>query len=281
MKKILIIWILVLSTNYCFSQITGKCIDISGKPISYVNIGIQNTTIGTVTDFEGSFVIDDKLLSENNTIIISHVGFETKSIITSKKTEIKIVMKESYYELDEVKIIPSKYKFIKEKRIGNNTLTEHVVVGFSSHNFGSEVGKFFKMEKGKKYKVEKIHFNIAELGYKKGTFRINFYNALDADNISLERINNKDIIMEISKKGDVDINLTNENLVFDNSFLVAIECINYTKKTSTLPKENNVIYFSSNVFCGPIYQRANKVTKWVANKQQYNSCLGMQLYVKL
>jgi hypothetical protein len=54
---------------------------------------------------------------------------------------------------------------------------------------GAEVGKYFKVSKEKKYKVQKIRFNVAELGCKKGTFRVNFYNADNESNIEMERYN--------------------------------------------------------------------------------------------
>lgn len=280
MKKAWIVCSLIFSVNFCFSQISGRCIDSSGKPIPYVNIGIKNTIIGTVTGSNGDFLIDENELSENNTVVVSHIAYKTKSVNLLKKSVVEIIMEPSYYDLEEVKIGALKYEFTKKKRIGNNTLTEHVVTGFSSHNFGSEVGKFFKVNKGNKYKIEKVHFNIAELGYKTGTFRINFYKTFGDRNIETERCNNNDIIMEVSKTGDVDVDVKNENLVFENDFLVSIECINYIKNMPSVVNEHKAIYFSSNVFCGPMYLRANHVTKWVSSKQKYNPCLGIQLFVK-
>jgi len=280
MKRILIFWTLILSANFCFSQIKGKCVDEMGKPILYANVGVADSNMGTVTDEAGEFAIDENFVSDKNTIVVSCMGYETKLIIVDRKSAIKIEMKPIYFELEEVKIGASKYKFTKEKRIGNNVLTDHVVVGFHSKNKGAEIGKFFKVNKGKKYKVERMHFNIAELGYKKGTFRINFYKALGEENIETQRCNEKDIIMEVSKLGDVVVDVTNENLVFEDDFLVAIECIEYIEKILLKTNEHKVVYFSSNVFCGPYYIRANHIEKWVPKKQKYNLGLGIQLFVK-
>jgi hypothetical protein len=280
MKRILIFWTLILSANFCFSQIKGKCVDEMGKPILYANVGIVDSNMGTVTNEEGEFVIEGEFVSDKNTIVISCMGYETKSIVVDRNASVEIVMKLSSYELEEVKIGVSKYKFAKEKRIGNNVLTENVVVEFHSKNKGTEVGKFFKVNKGKKYKVERMHFKIAELGYKKGTFRINFYKALGEENVETQRCNEKDIIMEVSKLGDVNVDITSENLVFEDDFLVAIECIEYVEKKSLNTNEHKAVYFSSNVFCGPFYWRANHLEKWKPKKEKYNMGLGMQLFVK-
>lgn len=279
MKLLFIICLIFLNANFCLSQITGMCIDTLGQPIPYVNIGLKNTTIGTVTNEEGRFVIDGKSLIEKNCLIISHIGYKTKSVVVAKQTEIKIVLQQIYYQLDEVTIVPSQNAFTKVKQIGPKILSKHIVAGFFSTNLGTESGRFFKLVKGKKYKVVSIHLNIAELGFKKGTFRINFYNANDEQDVEKIRCNKKDIIFEVSRTGDIDIDLNNENLIFSNSFLTSIEWIGYIKDNSLKPTEQRVA-FCSNVFCGPFYYRFNNLSKWTIYKEKYDSGLGIQLFVK-
>ena len=150
MKSFLILLAIILKSNLCLSQLKGKCIDLAGKPIPYVNVGVQNTSIGTVTDLNGVFILDAKSLQENTNIIVSHIGYETKSFTPAKNAEIEIVLTQMNFQLNEVKI--ENLKFTKEKKIGNNSLSKHVLVGFSSKNLGAEVGKFFKVEKNTKIK---------------------------------------------------------------------------------------------------------------------------------
>jgi len=275
MKRILIFWTLILSTNFCFSQIKGRCIDELGKPILYANVGIADTNMGAVTNENGVFVIEGEFVSDKTTIVVSCMGYKTKSIVADEKSAVEIVLKSSLIELEEIKIGASNYKFTNEKKIGNNKLTNKVKVSFWSKYMGAEVGKYFKVSNGKKYKVQKIRFNIAELGCQKGTFRVNFYNATDESNIETERYNYKDVILEVSKTGDVEIDLTDEKIVFGNDFLVAIERLEYLEI-----KEQETVKFSSNVFCGPFYLRANQLEKWKPRKEKYNIGLGMQLFVK-
>ncbi len=66
MKKLLALFFAMINVSFCISQIKGHCKDESGKPIPYTNIGIENTSYGTVSDKEGDFIIDSKFLSENN-----------------------------------------------------------------------------------------------------------------------------------------------------------------------------------------------------------------------
>src|SRR6187455_2270243 len=51
---------------------------VSSKPLSYVNIGIVNKDVGTVSDKDGKFsiTIDEKF--NNDSLRISIVGYETR-----------------------------------------------------------------------------------------------------------------------------------------------------------------------------------------------------------
>lgn len=275
MKNLFTFSIIILCINSCFSQIRGKCVDEMGKPVLYANVSVADTNMGAVTNEKGEFLIDGKFVFDKNTIVVSCMGYESKTIIVEKKSTIDVVLKTSLIELEEVKIATSNYKFTKERMIGNNKLTNKITVSFWSEYMGAEVGKYFKVNKGKKCKVQKIRFKIAVLGCKRGTFRINFYNAVNENNIETERYNYNDIILEVDKTGDVEIDLTKENIVFGNDFLVSIERLEYLEI-----KGQETVEFSSNVFSGPFYLRGNHLEKWDPKREKYNIGLGMQLFVK-
>lgn len=279
MKIIITTLMVFFSYSLSYSQIKGQCVSTSGTPIPHVNIAVNNTDIGTVTNSEGFFILDNEKLTDNNNLIISHIGFETKSIFISRKSDINIELQEIDYQLDEVNIDVSNYEFERKKRIGNNKLSSNVVMSFSSKNLGTEAGKYFKVPKKKKYKVERIHFSIQELGYKSVTFRINFYKAKNENDIEKTKCNSNDIVVDISKIGDVDIDLSEEKLIFDNDFLVSIEWISFLEKFESIPENEKKILFDSNVFCGPFYSRPHNLIKWRPHKTKYNTCIGMQLYV--
>lgn len=277
MKKTIFLFALIISVNFCFSQIKGRCVDEKGKPILYANVSVVDSPMGAVTNAEGEFAIEEKFVGIKNTIVVSCMGYKTRSIDvdSDSKTIIEVVMQAAMYELDEIKIETSNYKYTEEKRIGNNTLSNHISVGFESKYMGAEVGRYFKIKKDEKYKVQKMHFKIATLGCKKATFRINFYKALDQDNIDSERYNYEDIIMEVSKTGEVDVDLKDHKIVFENGFLVTIERLEYIEVIG-----QDKVMFNSNLFCGPFYFRQNHFEKWQTKKLKYNIGLGMQLFVK-
>lgn len=82
--------------------ITGKVVDESGMPLPGVNVIIQNSITGTLTDFEGDYSIKAK---EGDVIMFSYVGFASQNITVTEVNTIDAVMIEERSALDEVVVI--------------------------------------------------------------------------------------------------------------------------------------------------------------------------------
>jgi hypothetical protein len=189
-------------------------------------------------------------------------------------------MQASQYLLKDVVIRASKTIFSNKKTVGTVAKTDKVTFGFTTKNLGTEIGKLIEVKKGGNYKVEKVYFNISNFGFKKATFRVNFYNAAEGKSFETVRTNYSDIVKDVFNTGLVEIDVANENIAFENDFLVSLEWIDYTPNISLNPKEEKDIKFSSWVFCGPVYYRATSVSKWEKSKFKYNVGLGIYLLVK-
>jgi len=98
--KILISLFFLFSISLC-AQITGVVTDsLSGKPIPYVNIWVENENIGSTSEEDGSFVIYTS--GKSVQLLFSALGFEKKTV---SLTEAKIVrLKPIEYQLQEVLI---------------------------------------------------------------------------------------------------------------------------------------------------------------------------------
>lgn len=86
--------------------VTGVVRDASGQPVFGASVLIKGTRIGTVTDFDGKFLLAD--VAEDATLVISSMGFETLEIALEGRTELNITLKESLEALEEV-VITSSY----------------------------------------------------------------------------------------------------------------------------------------------------------------------------
>ena len=103
---------LALVTFSLSAQIKGIVKDsLSGKPIPYVNIWVQNENIGSTSEENGSFSLDAK---QEKMLIFSALGYETKKI---SSTNDAVFLKPIAYELREIVI--ERPKFSKEIKVGN------------------------------------------------------------------------------------------------------------------------------------------------------------------
>ncbi|MDD3063016.1 MAG: carboxypeptidase-like regulatory domain-containing protein, partial [Massilibacteroides sp.] len=80
-------------------KITGTITDERGEPLIGVNITVKGTTTGTITDFDGKFLLETE--SGNLTLVISYIGYVTQELVPGN-SPLKIVMKEDTQALDEV-----------------------------------------------------------------------------------------------------------------------------------------------------------------------------------
>jgi TonB-linked SusC/RagA family outer membrane protein len=84
-------------------RISGKVKISAGEAVPGANIILKGTSIGTVTDIDGTFSLS--VPDGNGTLIISFIGFTSKEIPINNQTEFNIVLQESKQSLDEVVVI--------------------------------------------------------------------------------------------------------------------------------------------------------------------------------
>lgn len=97
MKKTYLLFIL-FSVSLS-AQIKGVVKDsLSGKPIPYVSVWVENENIGTTTEENGEFAITTA--NKEAKLIFSAIGFEEKRIVTSKVKE--VFLNPTSYQLDEL-----------------------------------------------------------------------------------------------------------------------------------------------------------------------------------
>ncbi len=83
--------------------ITGTITDEAGETIIGANIIIKGTTIGTITDINGIFNIE--VDDPNATLVISFVGYSTREVVVSERSDWSITLAEDFVGLDEVVVV--------------------------------------------------------------------------------------------------------------------------------------------------------------------------------
>ena len=107
-KYFICFFILVLSSNvFSQTELKGKVVDfITYEPLVSASIYIQNSTIGSVSNTDGKFVLSVPQELVNDTLVISSIGFKSfKSLVSDFVNDEDVFLEEDIASLDEVLII--------------------------------------------------------------------------------------------------------------------------------------------------------------------------------
>lgn len=81
-------------------DVTGQIVDQKGEPIIGANILVQGTSTGTITDFNGNFVLSN--VPAGATLEISYIGYKTVTVPVDGRESYDVVLKEDSEMLGEV-----------------------------------------------------------------------------------------------------------------------------------------------------------------------------------
>ena len=83
------------------TKVTGHVVDENGEPVIGASVVVKGTTIGTVTDFDGNFVLE--VPEEHKHLEISYVGMEKMMVRVAP--QIHVTMESDSQALDEVMVV--------------------------------------------------------------------------------------------------------------------------------------------------------------------------------
>lgn len=83
-------------------KISGTVKDQNGESVIGANVSVKGTTVGTITDIDGNFILE---VPENVVIQISYIGYITQEISLGNKDYLDVLLKEDSQSLDEIVVI--------------------------------------------------------------------------------------------------------------------------------------------------------------------------------
>lgn len=185
------LWLLLLLFSfYVSAQTKGIVIDsISKKPISFVNIWVQNENIGTTTEENGTFIIN--AVENNKNLIFSALGFEKKTVKAANANEVQL--NPIAYQLEEV--VLSRRKQTKELEIGR--IPDAIFEAFDN---GPRIDvKFFPYSTNySRIKYIKKVILVTDNRIESATIKIHFY-SVDANGFPGEELLKKDLVVSVQK----------------------------------------------------------------------------------
>lgn len=185
MRKFLFLFLIGFSS---FAQVRGIVVDEFNKPISYVNIWVENENNSTTSEENGEFTIH---CQPDKNLIFSALGYEKKTVKASESN--KVVLKINAFELNEI-VIAKRFetKEIEIGKVKNET--------YQAFENGPRIdAKFFPYLA--KYKKTKYIRNVSiftDSQLESASFKIHFYN-VNPDGSPGEEILQKDFLVSVKK----------------------------------------------------------------------------------
>jgi CarboxypepD_reg-like domain len=173
-----------------FAQIKGTVKDsLSGQPIPYVNISVENENVGTTSEENGAFKLPISVKDKN--LIFSALGFEKKKVKASIASE--VLLKPTDYQLDEVVVIRS--LGTKQREIGK--VESAILQAFDN---GPRIDtKYFPYQPTyKKTKYIQKAVIKTDNALEKATFKIHFY-SVDEKGFPSEELIRKEFFITVKK----------------------------------------------------------------------------------
>lgn len=122
--------LLFLTGSWALAQDTaihGRVVDNDGYPIPGVNVVVEGTTIGTITDADGNYTLT---APQGANLLFSFIGFDdSKAVVSAGQTTYDVVMEESFSDLDEVVVV------------GYGTQKKKLVTGATVQVSGEDIAK--------------------------------------------------------------------------------------------------------------------------------------------
>ena len=140
------LWVLCLTCKLGFGQdmvLSGTVKDVQGSPMPGVAVLIKGTTLGAVTQNDGTYSLSMGQADKDAVLVFSFLGFKTQELKWNGKTVIDVTLEEERQELEGVVVTALGIKR-EEKGLGysTQTVTEKMMSDATPTNWASAlVGK--------------------------------------------------------------------------------------------------------------------------------------------
>jgi len=205
-------------------SIKGRIIDQDTKQaIPYVNIGIPNRNLGTVSDKNGNFSLNVRSLDD--TLKISCIGYNLTTIPLRQWTKEQFIALLAHDEqLNEVVI---EGKPLKKKIIGNRTESKFISTPFGYKQLGAEMGVKIPIKNKSTY-LEAFNFNVPFNRLSgRAIFRLNIYNIKEDKPFQNVLKENILIPLEPKQTGKITTSLKPYHILLNDDVIVSLEWVGY------------------------------------------------------
>ena len=183
----LLVLLLLISVTV-IAQVKGIVVDEFSKPISYVNIWVENENNSTTSEENGKFTIN---CEPNKNLIFSALGYEKKTVIAVDVE--KVVLKVNAFQLSEV-VIAKRFE-TREIEIGK-VKNESYQAFENGPRIDAKFFPYYSKYKRARY-IKKVNF-FTDSQLESATFKVHFF-MVNSDGSPGDELLNKDFIVSVKK----------------------------------------------------------------------------------
>ena len=201
----------------------------NGNPVSFASIGIKGKNVGTVADEKGYFELNILKCDEDDSLMISAVGYKTFASTVSDIRQIKrkvVTLTPIAVKLDEVVVTSKK---VKRKVLGTSKYSTRncsAFMGTDGNWKGEEAAIRANNEKGKYVFIEDFNFYIVQNKYEDSLVFCLMLYSVNPKNLPGPTFLKKPIIFKTAvKSGIVHVDLKNYNITYNDDFFISLECL--------------------------------------------------------
>ena len=188
MKEKRVLWLVLLFGFIVSAQVKGIVVDEYNKPISYVNIWVENENNSTTSEENGEFSIN---CLPNKNLIFSALGYEKKTVKASESE--KVILKINAFELSEV-VIAKRFE-TREIEIGK-VKNETYQAFENGPRIDAKLFPYLAKYKRTRY-IKQVNF-FTDNQLESASFKVHFF-MVNSDGSPGDELLSKDFIVSVKK----------------------------------------------------------------------------------
>lgn len=224
--------------THAAQQVRGVVCNEKGQAVAYANVGIQYSTLGTMTDERGAFVLFLPDAMQHDTIKVSCVGYstvmETVASLKQRKTD-TIILRQTTTGLETVTIVAGEDKKMKRGVARKHTLMTNnfAISNRPRQNLGAAIGELMRVQ-GQATRVKGVHLFIDRNNFDSVLLKVSFCKIVNG--VPGECFNTENILWQItkSKTGWIYLDVSKYNLVSDRNFAAIVEWADHSTRGTFL-----------------------------------------------
>lgn len=245
-----LLWsLLLLGSSQIFATNTNNAISgivIDGDnqaPLAFVNIGILNSSQGTVSGPDGTFTLHftpgEELTAATAIIRFSHLGYESYEINLEdfvSNENFSISLEADPVILETVQVSATQ---LTVDQLGSEKTDTKLNVSFSiskqpNQNLGSAVARKFRVKRNERSHLDSLAFFVRRNNFDTVLFRVNVHSIEERRPGAI--LHDREILVEVTDRrtGWVTVDLAPYQIQSTEDFIVSVEWIYHSEQGSLL-----------------------------------------------